>query len=172
MWLSLINDDCLGRWLQLGERVYCSVSEHNTLSQHVNSWLWLASLLYPACPITKSYCIEEMSNFRVSSEKLRWEGGFVMVYDHSANKIPKVTKPRSDGTHLFPRAVPRFMHSSFRNVLTRLFLQIKHKWNGKPQHSYRSCLLLDNTDFGSQTGATTLNYVSTVLLGPSREILR
>jgi hypothetical protein len=64
MWLSLINNDFKGRWLLFGKRICCRVFELETLSL-----LWLASLPYPVCPITKSYCIEGMFSFGVSSEK-------------------------------------------------------------------------------------------------------
>ena len=60
--------------LLFGKPVSFEELEQNTLSQLVNNWHRLAFRPHPLCPITQSYCVEGMSIFRVSTEKLEvWE---------------------------------------------------------------------------------------------------
>ena len=102
MRLSPTNNALKGCRLLFGKPVSFGELEQNTLSLLVNNWHRLAFRAHPTCPITESYCVEGMSNFRVSTKKWRY-GRIALVCDYCSKQR---TRGCTVGTDLLSPAVP------------------------------------------------------------------
>ena len=110
MWLRSTNNALKRCRFLFGKPVSLGKLEQNTLSLLVNNWHRLSFRPHLSCPITESYCVEGMSNFRVSTKK--WRCRWIAIVCDYCTKQP--TRGCTIGTHLLSPAVLRTVAWSWK----------------------------------------------------------